>query len=184
MALLRLGDGAHLVLLLLLAAIFLFSEFDEKVLPAFCHQAIIKVAKWPATYRAGIWACPFFFWFEADGMGIPGVVCYTAPVLQQHEGLIIHDLQNAFSPPEFPFHHQICKNKSVRIFKFIINNLLKQQLPFDRLFGLEESAHWCHLHMYWFRGSEIRLTSTCFVSGESPIFQRGSSSYLAGGLLG
>ena len=45
MALLRLGDGAHLVLLLLLAAIFLFSEFDEKVLPAFCHQAIIKVAK-------------------------------------------------------------------------------------------------------------------------------------------
>ena len=95
-----------------------------------------------------------FFWFEADGMGIPGVVCYTAPVLQQHEGLIIHDLQNAFSPPEFPFHHQICKNKSVRIFKFIINNLLKQQLPFDRLFGLKESAHWCHLHTYWFRGQK------------------------------
>ena len=138
---------------------------------------------WRRTGRASGHA-PFFFWFEADGMGIPGVVCYTAPVLQQHEGLIIHDLQNVFSPPEFPFHHQICKNKSVRRFKFIINNLLKQQLPFDRLFGLKESAHWCHLHMYWFRGSEIRPTSTCFVSGESPIFQRGSSSYLAGGLLG
>lgn len=183
MALLRLGDGAHLVLLLLLAAICLFSEFDEKVLPAFCHQAIIKVAKWPATYRAGIWACPFFLvrsWWDGNPWSC---------MLHRTRASTTWRADNSwpsqcFSPPEFPFHHQICKNKSVRIFKFIINNLLKQQLPFDRLFGLKESAHWCHLHTYWFRGSEIRLTSTCFVSGESPIFQRGSSSYLTGGLLG
>lgn len=122
--------------------------------------------------RAGRASGHAFFLFDADGMGAAqreSLELYVTPhPFQQHEELMIHVLQKA-KPPEFPFHHQICKSKSVRRFKFIINNLLKQQLPFDRSFGLKETADWYHLHT----GSEVPAHQHLFCFRRISYFSEG-----------
>ena len=145
------------------------------------HQAIIKVAKWPATYPAGIWACRFFSLTKLTGWEL----------LKGNSWCMLHPFSTtwradnswpskwlatriSFSPSDL---YELIRLK----IQSHHDQLFKEQLPFDRVFGLKESAYWYHLHT----GSEVQKSgsSTCFFGSISHFSEGFIIIYITGGLL-